>query len=59
MCQSCEVLNINGMNCHEHGCPGAWQDEVRHCAWCGQEFKPETKHQICCDEICMDSYCGY
>ena len=21
MCDSCEVLNINGVNCHEFGCP--------------------------------------
>ena len=21
-CDSCEMLTINGMACHEHGCPG-------------------------------------
>ena len=24
MCESCEELNINGINCHEHGCPEAF-----------------------------------
>ena len=23
MCNQCEVLNINGVNCHERGCPDA------------------------------------
>ena len=35
MCQSCEVLNINGVNCHEIGCPDAWKDYTRECKECG------------------------
>jgi hypothetical protein len=45
MCQSCEALTINGVLCHEHGCPDAWRDYKRKCAWCGQEFIPENKYQ--------------
>jgi hypothetical protein len=56
MCQSCEVLNINGLNCHETGCPDAWKDYKRKCKWCGQEFKPEEKYQDYCDNNC---YCAY
>lgn len=28
MCDSCEVLTINGVYCHELGCPEAWKDEI-------------------------------
>ncbi len=52
MCDSCEVLNINGVNCHEHGCPDAWMDQVRECKWCGSAFQPEEKGQWFCDDDC-------
>lgn len=58
MCDSCEVLNINGLNCHELGCPNAWQDIIRECKWCGTRFKPENKVQLFCDQNCSISYCG-
>jgi hypothetical protein len=58
MCQSCEVLNINGLNCHETGCPDAWRDETRECKWCGATFKPEERHQTCCEESCAEAYYG-
>lgn len=55
MCNSCEVLNINGVNCHETGCPEAWK--VLHlCEWCGQEYIPESKQQKTCSPECADSY---
>ena len=56
MCDQCEVLNINGMNCHETGCPDAWKDEIRECKWCGTEFKPEDRDQQFCDVSCLESY---
>jgi len=28
-CQSCEVVMINGLRCHEHGCPDAAADLKR------------------------------
>ena len=55
-CDSCEVLVINGVICHELGCPGAWKDETRTCKWCGTEFKPEDRRQRFCDEDCARSY---
>lgn len=58
MCDSCEVLSINGANCHETGCPDAWRDETRECKWCGSEFTPETRDQTCCEESCADAYYG-
>ena len=49
-CQSCEVLCINGVNCHEHGCPDKWKDEERECMECGQKFKPERFEQMECKD---------
>jgi hypothetical protein len=59
MCQSCEVVSINGTNCHEIGCPDAWIDYTKECKWCGREFKPEEKGQDFCDDGCYRSYNGY
>lgn len=55
-CDSCQVLVINGLICHETGCPESYKDDVRDCKWCGQNFKPESMHQICCDEECAGAY---
>jgi hypothetical protein len=57
-CHSCEVLYINGMRCHETGCPEAWRDEIRECEWCGGKFKPENAIQIFCCEDCAGSMYG-
>lgn len=58
MCDSCEVLSINGVTCHETGCPDAWKDYQVECAWCGTEFTPEYDGQTLCDESCAASYHG-
>jgi hypothetical protein len=55
-CDSCQVLVINNVICHETGCPNAWKDETRECKWCGRRFKPENSNQQCCDSNCADSY---
>ena len=39
MCDSCNVLSINGVNCHELGCPDAWQDYEVKCKWCDNDFR--------------------
>ena len=51
-CNDCEVVYINGVRCHEAGCPIAWVDHLRVCEWCGSEFMPEERYQQCCDEDC-------
>ncbi|KKL95470.1 hypothetical protein LCGC14_1854320, partial [marine sediment metagenome] len=43
MCSSCEAVMINGVHCHEFGCPDAWREKKRECPWCGQEFIPEDR----------------
>ena len=48
MCNSCEVLNINGVRCHELGCPDSWKDYTIDCDYCESEFQPESKGQSVC-----------
>jgi len=55
-CNSCEILYINGLKCHEHGCPDAWKDYSRECNWCGSQFKPEGESQDCCSHSCFVAY---
>lgn len=57
-CNQCEVLFINGVKCHELGCPDAWKDEVRECKWCGGKFKPKERHQQLCSNDCPIAYYG-
>lgn len=56
MCESCQALRINGILCHESGCPDAWKDKKVVCKWCGTEFTPEEKGQQFCSDSC---YCAY
>ena len=55
-CDSCNLLRINGIVTHETGCPEAWKDYKVSCKWCGSEFYPVEKYQICCSEECAESY---
>ena len=54
MCDSCEVLYINGHKCHEIGCPEAWKDYNRECRACGCSFKPEHRFQRYCDDCARE-----
>ena len=58
MCQSCEVLTINGVACHEIGCPDAWRDSDRECRECGEWFAPEASWQTFCDDSCYATHNG-
>lgn len=58
MCRSCEVLCINGLNCHETGCPDAWRDAASECKECGAVFTPTFHGQQCCDASCFSAYTG-
>lgn len=57
-CDSCQVISINGLACHETGCPDAWKGVGRSCKECGQPFVPEHQHQVCCDVSCTAAYHG-
>ncbi len=54
MCQSCEALTINGLYCHEHGCPDAWKDVK--CKLCGRKPGDDLKPLMCICEI--DTRCA-
>lgn len=56
MCNQCEVLNINGINCHEINCPDSWKDYTVTCEFCGTEFTPEYKGQEYCSQECYQAY---
>ncbi len=52
-CDSCQLVRIQGVLCHERCCPCAWKDEKTECQSCGCEFIPEEKGQKLCDS-CRD-----
>lgn len=58
-CSSCQIVRINGVVCHETGCPEAWKDSLRECKECGTEFVPTERAQACCDDDCMRMYHGF
>jgi len=35
------MVTINGLSCHETGCPDAWRTEKRECRECGCDFIPD------------------
>lgn len=53
LCNGCEVVNINGIPCHETGCPYAHinpytkKPYLKECKWCGSEFQPEDQEDFC------------
>ena len=51
------MLMIQGVACHEIGCPDAWQT-LTECKECGTEFIPETKMQSCCSPCCTAAHFG-
>lgn len=56
MCDSCEQIRINGVICHERGCPDAWKDETRECRWCGSDFRPDNRYERYCSPCCAAAY---
>jgi len=55
-CDGCSPCMVNGVLCHESGCPEAWRDHVRECRWCGCEFRPGEAGQEFCDVECAEAY---
>lgn len=49
-CDSCNPSRINGVLCHESGCPDAWRDATRECRECGCNFRPEESRQRHCND---------
>lgn len=53
-CDSCEVLRINGVLCHETGCPKSYVDPgtgkgyKKECRFCGRVFCMKFRGQDRC-----------
>ena len=56
LCDSCDCMIINGIKCHELGCPDAWKDYKNNCLWCGIQYTPDTKDQQFCSIDCQEDY---
>jgi hypothetical protein len=54
MCDQCQALRINGVLCHETGCPVAWKGHAVDCFVCGCEFVPEEKYDRTCPDCRAD-----
>lgn len=64
-CPHCEVLCVNGVACHETGCPESHVDPATgephraECAWCGSECEARPGfRRAFCDEDCEAAYCS-
>lgn len=53
-CNSCQSVCINGIPCHETGCPDAWRDKAIPCFECGLDFYPEERYQKVCPDCLAD-----
>ena len=57
-CDSCESTYINGVFCHETGCPDAWKSYKKECKWCGCNFNPKDKYDDFCSDSCLNAWYG-
>ncbi len=48
-CDGCNIVMVNGILCHETGCPDEWRDLEIECSECRFEFQPENRDQTICD----------
>lgn len=48
-CDSCNMVSIQGVPCHETGCPDAWKTTEIECEDCGCAFIPEDRGMTRCD----------
>ncbi len=49
-CDQCNPAMINGVYCHETGCPNEWRDIKKDCFECGFDFYREYQF----DEVCKE-----
>jgi len=49
-CDGCDVVVLQGVLCHESGCPEAWKDRQKRCGICGGEFYGDSKCQAVCED---------
>lgn len=56
-CDRCQMMLLNGVPCHELGCPAVWL-EAKDCVECGRAFEPAHRHQRFCEQ-CWDELFGF
>lgn len=49
-CDQCEAAMINGVFCHETGCPNSWKDQAKACFECGCDFYPTSRFERVCED---------
>jgi len=49
-CDGCSPSVINGILCHERGCPDAWRDALFACMDCGSDFYRDTLGRVLCGD---------
>lgn len=54
-CDGCSPSTINGIICHEQGCPDSWKDKTVDCFVCGCDFYPQEKNNSICED-CENDY---
>jgi len=63
MCDQCQAVTINGVGCHETGCPNSWKDPatdqpyLKECFVCGCDFSPEDAENTVCRD-CWEDACA-
>jgi hypothetical protein len=59
MCKSCSALTIQGILCHESGCPDSRKGKTISCKNCGCDFVPDEDGIKFCSYHCNAEYYGY
>ena len=57
-CNQCEMISIQGVPCHETGCPEAWR-RIKGCKDCGCDFEAESRWQKYCSPECFNASEGF
>jgi YHS domain-containing protein len=66
-CPNCQAVRINGVLCHETGCPTPYIGKTLDCVWCGTKFKAPAEEEpikrrimgrerYFCSEDCLESF---
>ncbi len=53
-CTQCQYVYINGVGCHETGCPEMWKNQAVHCFECGFPFLRNERYQKTCENCQLD-----
>lgn len=58
MCNQCEMMTINGISCHEIGCPNHGKSYKLSCLVCGKTIRKNNRsgRRFFCSDICMLKY---